>query len=429
METALKTRIYKGRDGWQAESMSATDANGKAWQISTHKTRGGVVCSAVEGQAGDGTFSYEMFGAKRLNLASATGQCNEKKVREVHEAGLVEFLRTMAIAGADQKPAYVVGIGQVLFTESHCGENRRAVYEIIRPGEYKTVTLDGKKTKHDERVKPYSQKFGIGVYYNEGDIITADEVAALLESATANEQREREAAEQAQTAAAEDRARKLEAGRALVPSIPADAQAVIVACMKVDDSDSQSDYFASHTSERVYLAFSTHQRDLFAEMRKAAANCTIEGVAKYATAPAGDYTNGAHPKDEHREKWSMGAGYYLGDSKYSGWIIEKDRISTDEQGRARLLEELQIAAAEGRYFIQAEAATTAAPVEVPADEVQVIEYSEKALAVVGNTYPIKEQLKAIGGRFNKFLTCGAGWIFPKSKQNELETLLASLAHV
>jgi hypothetical protein len=29
---------------------------------------------------------------------------------------------------------------------------------------------------------------------------------------------------------------------------------------------------------------------------------------------------------EHREKYSMGDGYYLGESKYSGWIIEKTPI-------------------------------------------------------------------------------------------------------
>jgi hypothetical protein len=54
----------------------------------------------------------------------------------------------------------------------------------------------------------------------------------------------------------------------------------------------------------------------------------------------------------------------------------------------------------------------------------LIEYSEKAIAVVGNTKAIKEQLKAIGGRFNARLTCGAGWIFSKKKENELKQLLS-----
>lgn len=47
--------------------------------------------------------------------------------------------------------------------------------------------------------------------------------------------------------------------------------------------------------------------------------------------------------------------------------------------------------------------------------VKIIDYSEKAIAVIGDTKPIKDKLKELGGRFNFRLTCGAGWIFPKTK--------------
>ena len=53
----------------------------------------------------------------------------------------------------------------------------------------------------------------------------------------------------------------------------------------------------------------------------------------------------------------------------------------------------------------------------------IIEYSEKALAVVGDTRNIADRLKAIGGRFNPRLTCGAGWIFSKTKEAELRAIL------
>lgn len=62
-------------------------------------------------------------------------------------------------------------------------------------------------------------------------------------------------------------------------------------------------------------------------------------------------------------------------------------------------------------------------VEVPAGEVQIIDYSEKAIAVIGDTKPIKDQLKEIGGKFNFRLSCGAGWIFSKTKLPEIEKLL------
>lgn len=62
-------------------------------------------------------------------------------------------------------------------------------------------------------------------------------------------------------------------------------------------------------------------------------------------------------------------------------------------------------------------------VEVPEGQIQIIDYSEKAIAVIGETKPIKDKLKELGGRFNFRLSCGAGWIFPKSKLSELEAFL------
>ena len=61
---------------------------------------------------------------------------------------------------------------------------------------------------------------------------------------------------------------------------------------------------------------------------------------------------------------------------------------------------------------------------IDAKGVQIIDYSEKAIAVVGETKAIKETLKTLGGRFNAHLTCGAGWIFSKSKEATLREALS-----
>ena len=95
--------------------------------------------------------------------------------------------------------------------------------------------------------------------------------------------------------------------------IPDDAQAVIVAELMQDESDTMSDYFSGSVVKTVILAFSSHKRDIFSEMRKAAKN--DERTAFLAT---------ASKSAEHREKYSMGAGYYLSEgSRYSGWQIRK----------------------------------------------------------------------------------------------------------
>lgn len=55
---------------------------------------------------------------------------------------------------------------------------------------------------------------------------------------------------------------------------------------------------------------------------------------------------------------------------------------------------------------------------------EIIDYSEKAIAVIGDTKEIKEELKKLGGRFNPRLSCGAGWIFSKRQENELKNFLS-----
>ena len=56
--------------------------------------------------------------------------------------------------------------------------------------------------------------------------------------------------------------------------------------------------------------------------------------------------------------------------------------------------------------------------------VQIIDYSDKAIAVVGDTRAIRETLKSLGGRYNPHLNCGAGWIFPKSKEEYVRMTLS-----
>ena len=61
------------------------------------------------------------------------------------------------------------------------------------------------------------------------------------------------------------------------------------------------------------------------------------------------------------------------------------------------------------------------------NDVKLVDYSEKAVAVIGNTYEIKDELKELGGRFNRFLTVEgskvAGWVFSKGKADEIADFL------
>lgn len=60
---------------------------------------------------------------------------------------------------------------------------------------------------------------------------------------------------------------------------------------------------------------------------------------------------------------------------------------------------------------------------------KLIDYTDRSVAVIGDTYDIKDKLKEIGGRFNKFLKDPEtgqkvpGWIFSKAKKEKIKKLL------
>lgn len=74
-----------------------------------------------------------------------------------------------------------------------------------------------------------------------------------------------------------------------------------------------------------------------------------------------------------------------------------------------------------------ESAEEAERPETPGERLELVEYSEKAVAVIGDTKDYREQLKAMGGRFNARLTCGPGWVFSRRKEAELREFIAGTA--
>jgi hypothetical protein len=255
-----------------------------------------------------------------------------------------------------------------------------------------------------------SEKFGIGYYFNDEtlEFMDAFEVAILHGEAEQNAQTEQDAKQKEQ-----ERNEQLKAiGRErLEATVPDDVQAVIVAELHEDNSEPMTDYFGYSTQKTVILGFSTHTKDLFSEMRKYAVN--FNETAHLAE---------ENRKYEHREKYTGGEGYYLGESKYYGWIVRKARLYRDSIINAFAL----IAGDEANVCVKVQTNTKANPETVSGDFI-IVDYSEKALAVFGDTRPIKDELKALGGRFNPKLTYEgekrAGWIFSKTGEQEVRNLL------
>ena len=308
----------------------------------------------------------------------------------------------------------VVEVNQVIQMEGY-SYHRYVVYDITKNQwgiTYKLINLTTKDFHTADIIRPLKEKFGIGFYYDSENpqFIDAFEVAILLQEAQQKKKAEQDEADKEKIRVEEVKT----IGRKRFAEIfPDDAQAVIVARLKQDESDSQTDYFASSTQRTVILGFSKHKRDIFSEMRKHASN--FEETA-YLEEYNEDY--------EHREKYSMGDGYYLGESKYHGWIIEKCPVYKRES----TIEEFSYTAGnQDNIHIKK---TDKTPPTPPIDEngtgkgnCTLVEYSAKAVAVFGDTKSIKDELRAMGGRFNARLTFNgqklAGWIFPKSQEKRL----------
>ena len=209
----------------------------------------------------------------------------------------------------------------------------------------------------------------------------------------------------------------------LRPLIPSDAKAVIVGELRVSECDSYTDYYDYRIERTVILGFSTHTRNLFSEMRKYAAN--FEGTA---------YLAENNKEYEHRENYSMGDGMYLGRNKYSGWTVSKERIYDLEKFIERYAHtagnEANICLKAPQRETEAQPTTSA---DLPTLNLEIVEYSEKAIAVFGDTKPIKDVLKDLNGLFRANLTHNgkrrAGWIYSRKQEQKVRETLATYANV
>ena len=244
-------------------------------------------------------------------------------------------------------------------------------------------------------------------------------------------------------------------------NVPSWAKAVIIGRYVIDNCDHMSDYFDTKTGETVILAFSKHTRDLFPEMRKAALNCPEtahlagekwlvtpvfvsdvrgNGHCYYAgqvspwhhdetpepftcEAEAREWSDN-HPLNdvsidretasfewrisqvefEHREKYSMGHGYYLKDGgRYdTGWEVYKLPISGIESvpvGRWCVPED-KPKATQKAVSVDTEAGFTLSPGTKPG--YIEIHFSAKPGEAV------RDELKAAGFRWSRFNKCWYG---------------------
>ena len=166
-----------------------------------------------------------------------------------------------------------VSVNQVVVLEGYSYDSY-VVYEVTRDKwgiTYHLVNLETHEFHTSDLIRPLSEKFGIGIYYDDANPKFLDplETAALLTKA---KEKKAEAERKVKEAREEyERIAKIGAER-LRPLIPTDAKAAIIGTLRVSECDSYTDYYDYSIVRTVILGFSKHTRNLFSEMRKHAAN-------------------------------------------------------------------------------------------------------------------------------------------------------------
>lgn len=252
--------------------------------------------------------------------------------------------------------------------------------------------------KLDEYARPISEKFGIGFYYDiNAPRATDEEIAQAIERANSfikEREEEKKRAEEESERAREEVLKKYGAIYDR-PNGKYHTDAVLVA------KHIRQDLASAFPGQK----FSVRKRDysyINIEWKDGPTREEVEQIA------------GKHERNCTRDKWNDDLWDYEdtaftsvfggvdGIFYYRNTAPENEEISLYKKPEPKQSEPVKATTAEG---------------------IQLINYSEKAIAVIGDTRAIKETLKAIGGRFNAHLTCGAGWIFSKSKEDALKAAL------
>ncbi len=341
-------KITKGYHGKFIEQ-TEKNVNGYDWRIHTSKRKSKIVCSAQAGKSSGNMFQCGLFTDPSIILfQSEPGKrATDKMLIEIHTKGLLKFDELKEKGDLpknknDNPAEYEIKTGQILwlngYGQSKYSHERKAIYKIEKGrfgNHYHCVNLDTLALSVQTHIKNDKNIFGIGTYYTENDIIDQETLQNALIDAKQKEKKDNELKEENRIKAEKERKEKIEIGKKIV-RIPAWAKSIIIARLEKNESDSMTDYWGSSTIDLLYLSFSKHDRNLFPEMRKAALKSDL---TKHLAAA---------PKEwENKQNYSGGAGYFLGENRYSGWQVRKGWIDiSSEQTR----EKLQIAAAEGKYF-------------------------------------------------------------------------------
>lgn len=356
-------------------------------------------------------------------------------------------LEPLAIAPELQRGQKIYAYGQAMTCQ---------LFAVVNPETFEMVEVDtldvdeycldryySPISKYDAYIKPVSKKFGIGFYYAENEpIFSEDVIKASLQRAELIEKMRDE-----RKKAAEDASRKNK-----------DELRKKYSFLTVWDGDWRTRYKTASGNLRELLK--RNFPGVKFSVRKSGSGDTVNitwtdgPTRKMVDEIAGQFEGRRFNGMEDCEEIVSSdftdlfgsLGYIFTEREYSEEVMKRERMKVIEDyplladGKEHHRDTLgDIKASEygfDFYWLSAESVArhrlwdmdlTERPAKtkignlITAVGLTVIDYSDKSIAVIGDTKAVKDRLKEMGGRFNAKLSCGPGWIFSKSKKDEITT--------
>jgi hypothetical protein len=396
----LKTTVTKKHYGWNAETN--VNKNGFHFNIFTCKQSDGIIRSTaqkilnISETGGAEIITYNLFDNdpdNRIILLTKKATATEQNIKSFHAEALAIFETYQLKSIKPNEP----GINTIFWLDGYnhykgeigneyiCFEVETdkwgTTYKCVEPTELKFLNID--HPRHE------SKKFGIGHYYCDdyNFIGTQNDLNnIIIEAHQATKVREAE---------------QLEAAR--LAKIAADEKA-----------------------QELSKYIQADVRKTGALIKNYAKSLGITSVSvKYDSFSGGDSYRVSYKATEKNETFEK----YCNNLQTSSYNAYEDYWGRKEDFETPILEGF-ILETFSYVFVEFEKVETTAETEnntvivdasTPEQESDLVisEYSDKAIVLRGNTKPIKDQLKQLGGSFNFKLKGGAGWIFSKKREAEI----------
>ncbi len=193
-----KTSIRKDHHGWNGETY--VKIKGYCYMITTIKGYSGFIVSTARKVNDEGSsngmrgVSFMLYGGDEWALAKEKATATETKIREVHTASVNKFL-AMDAELPSKEEAYQIKPGQVIISVGYAlSEGSNEVVYKVDDDDYFFVN---KETLELGRcnlslLRDIRKQFGIGRYYEEGDMMDVDIVNDLVMDAIEKKKRDEE---------------------------------------------------------------------------------------------------------------------------------------------------------------------------------------------------------------------------------------------